>query len=677
MRALICLFLTCSVLLATGAGAQVQPASKSELAQALAKLEISDPSVSLGGEPLRERSPAAKTNFTRQQAYKVGIDVMTLLEPIDFMPPIWNGRGLAGGDVDQDGFADVLVATKHGIRLFMNQAGAGFVEEKLPIPGIEELETHVVALVDIDNDGWLDIFLTTYRTGIYYILSDKGKFKSDALVKAPEQATVLSQAISFGDIDEDGDLDIAVGNFLLGRAKLTPPVDSTNKILFNEIDERGSFRVVALSEAIVGDTHSILLSDFNQDHHLDLIVGNDFRPPDAYYSGNGKGEFKLIKRKDGIIPVTTDTTMSIDTADYNNDLRLDIYVTQIAAGATGASAQLGWRPLNEYCHDLERAADRAACELTLQQKMLFRFFSKMQPSDIVGCKRISDLEQQQQCAAVMFWLVVHREKDEALCDRMPKSQPRASFLCHALFKPAKRGSDKEFAESIKFLKNENTLLRASGEGTFLNVAREAAVATTGFSWNGKFADFDNDGWQDIYVVNGTWSTRAGTPQKFLFRNLGGEQFEEVTDAFGLQNYMGQSAFVMLDFDNDGDLDIIANSISGPIWFYTNNDRKGNSIVFEIRDQKANRYGIGCKLRIFYTSDKSEGPEGGTEQFAQLREIKSGGGYSSFDPPFAHFGLGEEKAIARIEIDWSTGGTTTIKGPIPANARYTIRRQAHP
>ena len=59
--------------------------------------------------------------------------------------------------------------------------------------------------------------------------------------------------------------------------------------------------------------------------------------------------------------------------------------------------------------------------------------------------------------------------------------------------------------------------------------------------------------------------------------------------------------------------------------------------------------------------------------AQMREIKSGGGYSSFDAAFAHFGLGSETEVAKIEINWSTGGSTTIQGPFPANARYTITR----
>ncbi len=654
----------CCLLLATSAAtAQVQSPSLEELRHALSQLQVSDPSVRVSATPARKRSAPAELPFTRQQAYEVGIDVMALLEPIDFLPPIWNGRGLAAGDVDRDGYPDILVATKRGVRLFINQAGVAFEERPLEIPELGAFETHVVGLVDINNDGWLDIFMTTYQTGIYYILSQAGEFTSEALVKIPEHPTMVAQAASFGDIDEDGDLDLALGNYYLGRAKLTPPEDSTNKILF--LDE-GTFRVEPLSDAIVGDTHSILLSDFNHDGHLDLIVGNDFRPPDYFYLGDGKGGFEIIKRSDGIIPVTTNTTMSVDTADYNNDLRLDILLTQIAAAATGPSVRLRLRPLKEYCQDLKRVKDRFACELALQQKLLFRFFSKMQPSDILRCRAIPDRSQREQCAAMMLFLVVHREEDQTLCERMPKSQERARFYCHALFNPAKRGSKEEYAEAIAVVKNENTLLRAADDGNFENVARAAAVATTGFSWNSKFADFDNDGWQDLYVVNGTWARRLGTPQKFFYRNLDGEHFEEVTDAFGLQNYMFQSAFVMIDFDNDGDLDIVANSISGPIWFYKNNDTANNAIRFELRDEGANHYCIGCKLRIYY------GPKA---ESAQLREIKSGGGYLSFDAAFAHFGLGSEASVARLEIDWSTGGSTSIQGPFPANARYTIRREA--
>ena len=657
----VCLLLSQLLLSPSGASAELLSVSESALKEALAVLEISDPEVSVTASPRRGRSPAGAKPFTRRQADAIGIDVMEVLEPADFAAPIWNGRGLAAGDVDRDGYKDILVASKRGVRLFMNRAELGFRERELDIPALAKLEVHVVGLVDINNDGWLDIFLTSYRTGIYYVFSDKGEFTSAGLVKAPEHPTVVAESASFGDLDEDGDLDLAIGNFYLGRAKVIPAVDATNKILFNE---NGKFRVTALTEAIVGDTHTILLSDFNHDGHLDLIVGNDFKPPDFFYLGNGKGALKLIKKSDGIIPVSTHTTMSIDTADYNNDLRLDIFLTQIAAGGTGASARVRARPLKRYCQDLAKAKDKAACQRALDQKNLFKFFSKWQPGDILTCRTIQDYDQRLQCAAMMTWMLVIRSHREELCERMPASQSRPRFLCSALFKPSHEGSEKQYAESIEIVMNENALLRASGDGSFQNVAQEAGVAVTGFSWNAKFADLDNDGWQDVYVVNGSWASGGGTPQKFFYRNVLGTRFEEAADEFGLQNFMLQSAYVTADFDNDGDLDMLVNTISGPIWFYRNNDNRNNAILFEIRDHKANRYCVGCKIRVFH------GAEGDK---AQLREIKSGGGFLSFDAATAHFGLGSDTSVARVEIDWSTGGTTTIQGPLPANVLYTIRR----
>ena len=111
--------LICCLLVASSAIAEVQPTSGSDLLQTLAAIEISDPAVSVTAQPLAKRSPAGAKPFTRLQAFEIGIDVMALLEPIDFAPPIWNGRGLAAGDVDRDGYQDVLVATRSGARLFM------------------------------------------------------------------------------------------------------------------------------------------------------------------------------------------------------------------------------------------------------------------------------------------------------------------------------------------------------------------------------------------------------------------------------------------------------------------------------------------------------------------------------------------------------------------------------
>ena len=190
------------------------------------------------------------------------------------------------------------------------------------------------------------------------------------------------------------------------------------------------------------------------------------------------------------------------------------------------------------------------------------------------------------------------------------------------------------------------------------------VETTGWSWNAKFADLDNDEWQDIYVVNGTWIRAAGTPSKFFFHNQEGKTFIEKTDEFGLQNYMLQSAYTEVDIDNDGDLDILANSTSGPLWFYRNNEQNNNAIEFEFNDMVGNYYGLGNKIIIHYGEDA---------QRHQIRELKSGGGFLSFNAPVIHFGLGSYDRISKIEIHWSTGEKTEIKGDFVANARYKIIR----
>ena len=105
------------------------------------------------------------------------------------------------------------------------------------------------------------------------------------------------------------------------------------------------------------------------------------------------------------------------------------------------------------------------------------------------------------------------------------------------------------------------------------------------------------------------------------------------------------------------------SINGPLWFYRNNEVENASLIIELRDYQANRYCIGCKVTIRHGNE------------LQIREIKAGGGFLSFDAAFAHFGLGQREAVDEVEIEWSTGKKTVIRGVLPGNARYRISRSA--
>ena len=78
----------------------------------------------------------------------------------------------------------------------------------------------------------------------------------------------------------------------------------------------------------------------------------------------------------------------------------------------------------------------------------------------------------------------------------------------------------------------------------------------------------------------------------------------------------------------------------------------------------NRFGVGNKLIIHY---------GGEADRRQIRELQLSGGYDAFDAPVLHFGLGEFDTVDRLEVEWSTGERSSIGGPFPANARYTIAR----
>ena len=99
-------------------------------------------------------------------------------------------------------------------------------------------------------------------------------------------------------------------------------------------------------------------------------------------------------------------------------------------------------------------------------------------------------------------------------------------------------------------------------------------------------------------------------------------------------------------------------------FSLKKERKGNSITFEFRDKKGNTFGIGNKIYITY---------GENSERHQIRQIKSGGGYASFDPFVVHFGLGKYDRVNKIEIVWSTGEKTTIDKEFLANKSYVISR----
>jgi len=134
--------------------------------------------------------------------------------------------------------------------------------------------------------------------------------------------------------------------------------------------------------------------------------------------------------------------------------------------------------------------------------------------------------------------------------------------------------------------------------------------------------------------------------------------------FGLNDYLNTPSYTYADIDNDGDLDIIATAINGPLRLYRNEQSQNHAIQFELHDTRSNHFGIGSKIRI-HLADGSQ----------QLRELKLGGGFLSFDAPLAHFGLAENTSVESIEITWPDGESLLIDEPLAVDRRYRIERKS--
>ncbi len=612
--------------------------------------------------PFTTQTPTGETPFTMLEAWKLGVDQPIEFSMADMWPPFWEGRSISSGDIDNDGDKDLVIAsTVNGLYFYLNDGAGKFSAPSFDIGKVQAMPVFNAVLVDIDNDGWLDLFITTYQQGNYLIKNREGRFdEADLLPVTNRVDALLTLATSFGDIDQDGDLDVVLGNWAAGWYRRIPGEESRNRVVFNDNGELSGANHVDLP-GLPGETLTILLSDINGDRAVDLLVGNDFEMPDIFYLGDGKGGFKQIMRQDGTIPMTTTTTMAVKSADLHNDGTPEIYLAQIAGRSSGASERLKMRPLGQYCSEIEREADRAVCDKNMAIKTWYKSGNNFDPTFASECEKLEG-DYKQECKGMLVKDLAIQNQDPALCELIPARQVKPRQFCDIHFKPIRRPTAEELEANIHQIKRRNVLLTPNKSGAYDEVAEAQGMDVGGWSWDVKIADFDNDGYQDIYIVNGTWVPNEVSPSNLFYRNNGDGTFSEQSGPFGLEDYLITAAATMVDFDNDGDLDIITMPVNGPIKAFINNAQDANTITFEFNDNIGNRRGIGNLVEISYGNGKT-----------QTRELQSGGGFMSFDAAVAHFGLGEANFVERFTVRWADGGETVFDGEFSAGATYTIER----
>ena len=497
------------------------------------------------------------------------------------------GAAAAVGDYDNDGLEDVFVTDSGQGRpnhLYRNQGAFTFVDRAAAagVAGGNDARSIVSDALwfDYDNDGWRDLLIARFGTPLLYRNQGGGRF-ADVSRRSGLDAFANTLAVIAFDYDRDGRLDLLFGNYFQPVDLLAP---GARRVLPNDPDRavngggvtlwrnEGGGRFANATEragfgAHTGWTLDVGHGDFDLDGDEDVYLACDFGT-DRVYLNNGDGTFRDVTAT--AIGYDTRKGMNVDVADYDNDGRLDVYVTNIT---------------DEYVREC------------------------------------------------------------------------------------------------------NMLWRNNGDGTFTDVSRETATCDTLWGWAAKFGDFDNDGWLDIFAVNGMrsgttesylpsllemllrpgldFSDAAGWPpigdrtwsgyqKKKLLRNLGGQAFRDLAAAAGVGNDKDGRGIGMADFDGDGRLDLLQTNANQLPLFYRNvAPAAGHWLQLRLQGTRSNRDAIGARV-VVKTATRS-----------LLRLLDGGNGYSSQSSARVHFGLGAEDAVTSVTVHWPSGQTQAVTAPVDA------------
>jgi hypothetical protein len=243
-----------------------------------------------------------------------------------------------------------------------------------------------------------------------------------------------------------------------------------------------------------------------------------------------------------------------------------------------------------------------------------------------------------------------------------------------------------------YMREGNFLWRNNGNLTFTDVARETGTWDTGWGWGGQFFDQDNDGWLDLYVMNGwvsagpesyvpdifamlikpdidladlrNWpamgnKSLSGQQQKRFFHNERGQSFDERAARLGLASTRDGRGVAVSDFDNDGRLDLFVANANGLPFLYRNRLAEGAGWVeLVLRGNAPNTAAIGARVLV---------TAGGR---TQLRFVAGGNGFAAQGSSRVHVGLASAPRIDRIDIRWPSGARQTLTD-LSINRMYAI------
>ena len=458
---------------------------------------------------------------------------------------------------------------------------------------------------DFDGDGDLDLVVSSWdlRARLFYYRNDGGRFVERG-VEAGLADTLGGLNLEHADYDGDGDLDLLV----LRGAWLTTEGEHPNSLLQNRGD--GTFTDVTIEAGLLtrNPTQTAAFGDYDNDGDLDLYVGNESPPedprPSELFRNDGDGTFTNVTRDAGVENLRF--AKAVAWGDYDEDDDLDLYVSNMGA------------PNRLYRNDGGRFTDvAAAAGVTAPSSGFpawFWDFDNDGHLDLAAWYGYGWLPDA--APAPPVWLVAA----DAIGVPHDGETPR--------------------------------LYKGDGKGGFQDVTRQAGLDRVYFVMGSNWGDLDNDGWPDVYLGTG-YPGFEGLMPNVALHNQGGRRFANISASAGMSHLQKGHGVAFADFDQDGDQDVFT-ELGGafPGDTFTDalfeNPGMGNSwLVVELEGRTSNRFGMGARIRVDLV-------EGGASRSVH-RVVDNGGSFGG-NPLRQHIGLGKATRVERLEVYWPTSKT---------------------